>query len=522
MTRKPFGFGVSPNAIVYMVEQGSAARRAGVRRNSKITHIAGKKADKQWVSRFGATNLPFYIVLRQLKEYTITVGARPFGVQFERNYITDVAKGSPAHNLGATKGMVITKIDGKTASDKSWFKMFEQAKLPFQLAVVAERAPKPAARKSTGGTQHKPLPPSDPRPQTPKASERSRGVGQPKKAARGNPPKKPAPKLSDNWKDTESPKVKVKVGNVVIIKEMGRAVVKYVGVPDFTKRSRKDGYELVGAELLDHPDMGENNGKGPDGKRYFRLDSRQRAGVFVRHSDVEFITHARAPSECRSSTSSGMTDPYAGQDVSRVKTKALLFDDALSMRKLKLDDRKSHHETHSGMLRVAVICAIQLNGYGSYCYAKLGSHALQTHYVDKSDNPSWDQTLTWKGFRPGTNQFLTLSVYEYNVILPDTCIGSVEYRLPRSFEHLQKGVCELTDSSGNISGLLIVHSLCTRKSDPTSQRRLQSPNRRTKPRAGKPRGGGKGSKPKRNLADARREKKRQANKGRRRQGQSNS
>ena len=118
-----------------------------------------------------------------------------------------------------------------------------------------------------------------------------------------------------------------------------------------------------------------------------------------------------------------------------------------------------------GYLKIKVVAGVELRQRGSYCVIQVGNARLSTKEVHRHVNPAWQETLTFKNFRPDQGKKAIVTVYDHSDLVRDKKVGTSSYELPIGFDTLQRNTLELKSTRGKLSGGIILNTIIIHKRD---------------------------------------------------------
>jgi S1-C subfamily serine protease len=153
----PFGMQVTAppgtRPIVKGVVEGLPAEEEGVQEGDVLIEIAGTRVDAtSWFAAFQLAVPPFGLRFRRkgasdpdavsaedgpAGNITVTVSEKPFGMHVRHGdaVVDEVFPGFPAKKLGIRKGCQITEVAKHKVVPGTWYSIFQNVEMPFELSL---------------------------------------------------------------------------------------------------------------------------------------------------------------------------------------------------------------------------------------------------------------------------------------------------------------------------------------------------------------------------------------------------
>jgi len=115
-----------------------------------------------------------------------------------------------------------------------------------------------------------------------------------------------------------------------------------------------------------------------------------------------------------------------------------------------------------GTLKVLVVAACQLYEPGTHVTVRVNDALLQTDKVAASTEPSWEEVMMWRSFRPDHNKHAIVRVWQHNRLTSSKCIGRAKVKLPSTFDDCISETVTLKHEN-EVRGILMLRTMVQKR-----------------------------------------------------------
>jgi len=123
--------------------------------------------------------------------------------------------------------------------------------------------------------------------------------------------------------------------------------------------------------------------------------------------------------------------------------------------------KKWMREAHSqrGTLKVLVVAACQLYDKATHVTVRVGDALLSTDKVEANTEPSWEEVMMWRSYRPDHNKHAVVRIWQYSRLTSSKCIGRAKVKLPSVFNECMSETVTLKSDDDEVRGILILRTM---------------------------------------------------------------
>jgi len=115
-----------------------------------------------------------------------------------------------------------------------------------------------------------------------------------------------------------------------------------------------------------------------------------------------------------------------------------------------------------GTLKILINNAMQLYEPATHVTVRVADAYLSTDKVPSSQEPSWEEVLMWRSFRPDHNKHAVIRVWQHSRLTASKCIGKAKVKLPSTFDKCESEIITLKSDNDEVRGILELRTMVQR------------------------------------------------------------
>lgn len=116
-----------------------------------------------------------------------------------------------------------------------------------------------------------------------------------------------------------------------------------------------------------------------------------------------------------------------------------------------------------GTLKILINNAMQLYEPATHVTVRVADAYLSTDKVPSSQEPSWEEVLMWRSFRPDHNKHAVVRVWQHSRLTASKCIGKAKVKLPATFDKCESEIITLKSDNDEVRGILELRAMVQRQ-----------------------------------------------------------